>query len=314
MNVQGTEHVLRAARERGVGRVVHVSTLSVYGQTPDGRLDEQAPRQRSDEVYADSKREAEDLVFEHARRHGLSVSVVQPTVVYGPGAPAWTCGPIQKLSRGKMILVDNGEGFCNAVYVDDVIQAMILAAVRKEAAGEAFLVSARRPVTWKDFFGSYEKMIGAAATVPMTAEEAGRYLKKSRKDQNPVRLALRVPGEIGTALTKHPGLIRDLISSPATACLTGRCRPFLPRSIRTRGEKLASGRRRPDPGDPVCRDLPVAPLSEKEIRYYQAKTEVSIDKAQQLLGYVPIFELAEGMDLTEGWLEFTGFRGHHERS
>ncbi len=314
VNVQGTEHVLRAARERGVGRVVHVSTLSVYGQTPDGRLDERAPRQRSDEVYADSKREAEDLVFEHARRHGLSVSVVQPTVVYGPGAPAWTCGPIQKLSRGKMILVDNGEGFCNAVYVDDVIQAMILAAVRKEAAGEAFLVSARRPVTWKDFFGSYEKMIGAAATVPMTAEEAGRYLKKSRKDQNPVRLALRVPGEIGTALTKHPGLIRDLISSPATACLTGRCRPFLPRSIRTRGEKLASGRRRPDPGDPVCRDLPVAPLSEKEIRYYQAKTEVSIDKAQQLLGYVPIFELAEGMDLTEGWLEFTGFRGHHERS
>lgn len=311
VNVQGTEHVLRAALEQHVGLVVHVSTLSVYGQTPDGRLDERAERQRSDEVYADSKREAEALVFEYAHRYGLSVSVVQPTVVYGPGAPAWTCGPILKFSRGKMILVNNGEGLCNAVYVDDVIQAMVLAAVRKEAEGEAFLVSASRPVTWKDFFGSYEKMTGVAATVSMSAEEAGRYLKKTRKEQNPIRLALRVPGEIGTALTRHPGLIRDLVSLPATACLTGRCRPFLPGSIRRRGENLASGRRQPDPGEPVCRDLPVVPLSEEEIRYYQAKTEVSIDKAQRLLGYVPVFGLAEGMGLTERWLEFTGFGRHH---
>jgi nucleoside-diphosphate-sugar epimerase len=254
------------------------------------------------------------VVFDYVRLYGISASVIQPTVVYGPGAPAWTCGPILKLSRGKMILVNNGDGLCNAVYVDDVIQAMILAAVRKEAVGEAFLVSARRPVTWKEFFGFYEKMIGSAATVPMAADEAERYLKKSRKDQNPVRLALRLPGEIGAAFTKHPGLIRDLVSSPATACLTARCRPLLPQSLRVHGQTLVSGRRRPDPGVPVCRDLPVMPLSEEEIRYYQAKTEVSIDKAQQLLGYVPVFGLAEGMDLTARWLEFAGFGGDHDRS
>jgi len=314
VNVQGTEHVLRAAREQHVGRVVHVSTLSVYGQTHDGILDERAERRRSDEVYGDSKREAEDLVFDHVRRYGVSASIIQPTVVYGPGAPAWTCGPIQKFARGKMILVNNGDGICNAVYVDDVIQAMILAAVRKEAIGEAFLISARHPVTWKEFFGSYEKMIGAGATVSMTAEESERYLKKCQKEQNLIRLALRVPGEIGVALAKHPGLIHDLVSSPATGCLTGRCRSFLPQSVKRRGKALASERQCSDPGGHVCRDLPVMPLSEKEIRYYQAKTAVSIDRAQRLIGYVPVFGLAEGMDLTERWLEFTGFRGGHDRS
>jgi len=314
VNVQGTEHVLRAAREQHVGRVVHVSTLSVYGQTHDGILDERAERRRSDEVYGDSKREAEDLVFDHVRRYGVSASIIQPTVVYGPGAPAWTCGPIQKFARGKMILVNNGDGICNAVYVDDVIQAMILAAVRKEAIGEAFLISARHPVTWKEFFGSYEKMIGAGATVSMTAEESERYLKKCQKEQNLIRLALRVPGEIGVALAKHPGLIHDLVSSPATGCLTGRYRSFLPQSVKRRGKTLASERQCSDPGGHVCRDLPVMPLSEEEIRYYQAKTAVSIDRAQRLIGYVPVFGLAEGMDLTDRWLEFTGFRGGHDRS
>ncbi len=40
---------------------------------------------------------------------------------------------------GRVILVDGGHGLCNPVYVDDVVQALLLAAARKEAVGEHFL-------------------------------------------------------------------------------------------------------------------------------------------------------------------------------
>jgi len=64
------------------------------------------------------------------------------------------------LRSGLVVLVNGGDGLCNAVYVDDVVQAMLLAATAKEGAGERFLVSGPRPVTWREFYGAYEAMLG----------------------------------------------------------------------------------------------------------------------------------------------------------
>jgi len=61
----------------GVKRVVHTSTVTVYGDTPDGPLDESAPRKRTGFAYADSKIEAEETALGYLTR-GLSVAVVQP--------------------------------------------------------------------------------------------------------------------------------------------------------------------------------------------------------------------------------------------
>src|SRR5947207_8870495 len=60
VNAQGTRHVLDAALKHHVKRAVHTSTVTVYGETADGRLDESAPRRRTGFAYADSKIEAEE--------------------------------------------------------------------------------------------------------------------------------------------------------------------------------------------------------------------------------------------------------------
>lgn len=121
-----TRYVLDAALKNGA-RVVNVSTVAVYGATADGDLTEESPRPGGGDVYSDSKLEAEQLCKQYAQQHGLAASTVQPTVVYGPFGPAWTLRILGDLDNWRVILVDDGQGLCNAVYVDDVVQAMLLA-------------------------------------------------------------------------------------------------------------------------------------------------------------------------------------------
>ena len=80
-----------------------------------------------------------------------------------------------------MPLIDGGAGVCNAVYVDDVAEAVLLAAEREQAVGEAFLISGE-PITYRDFYERFARMVGGQRTVPMSADEAiDRWRKKRRR-------------------------------------------------------------------------------------------------------------------------------------
>ena len=67
--------------------------------------------------------------------------VLQPTVVYGPFGVTWTVRPLEQLQDGGLLLINGGTGVCNAVYVDDVVDAMVRASTAPSAHGEAFLIS-----------------------------------------------------------------------------------------------------------------------------------------------------------------------------
>ncbi len=170
VNVDGTRNVLEAALASGAARVVHLSTVMVYGVPDDGTLDETAPRRRCGDRYADTKLEAEELVLRYHHDRGLPVSVIQPTAVYGPFAPSWTERVLKQLTTGLVPLVNGGSGVLNTVYVDDAADAVLLAAVREEAVGEAFLISGAA-VTYGEFYGRFERMLGEVRTVPLSEEE-----------------------------------------------------------------------------------------------------------------------------------------------
>lgn len=149
--VDGIRHVVAAALAARVPRLVHLSTLSAYGHLTTEEITEDSPRRKTGVLYADTKLEAEEIVLHAHRRQGLAGAVIQPTVVYGPFGGWWTAGQIDRLRRGRFALADDGAGACNAVYVDDVVQAAFLAAVADDAVGQTFLVSGLEPVTWKEY-------------------------------------------------------------------------------------------------------------------------------------------------------------------
>jgi len=294
VNREGTRRLLEAAAGAGVGRAVHLSTLMVYGRTPDGDLTEEAPRRRSGEVYADSKRAAERIALDFARRGRLPVAVLQPTAVYGPWGGVWTARVLDALRTGRVILVDGGEGLANHVFVDDLMSAMLLAAVEPAAVGEAFLVSSAEPVTWRDFYGRFEEMLGAPGTVAMTAAEARAYWRRFRRSRP------HVPAVLLAAVRGDRELRDELFATPELVALRERASTVLPESWqRSIKERLGEGGDGDPPGGRT--EPPIHPLSPREIDFYRARTRVRIDKARRLLGYRPAWDLEAGMAMTGRW-------------
>lgn len=289
VNTEGTRRVLAAARKAGVARIVYLSTLMVYGRTADGDLDETAPRRRFGNPYSDSKLEAERI----ALSSGLPVAVLQPTAVYGPYGGVWTEAVLRTLKTGRQILVDGGEGLANAVYVDDLVSAMLLAAVEEAAVGEAFLISGEEPVAWRELFGRFARMLGGEPrTVDMTEAEALAYWRRSRRQR---------PRALGEALRilKQEQRIRERIERTREVLwLREKASAVLPESWQQRIKaRLGSGGRPATPD----RELPIHPLSPELIAFFRARTRVRIDKARRSLGYEPAFDFETGMDLTERW-------------
>jgi dihydroflavonol-4-reductase len=131
-NVDGTRHVLDAARAAGAARIVYTSTVGALGIPKDGRPgDETTPVSLADMVgpYKASKFVAEEVAREFAAR-GAPVVIVNPSAPVGPWdvKPTPTGQMIVDFLRGKMVAsLDTG---LNIAHVRDVARGHILAAER----------------------------------------------------------------------------------------------------------------------------------------------------------------------------------------
>jgi len=303
VNVEGTRAVLDAALATGARRVVHVSTMVVYGIGIEGLLDERAPTRRTGVSYADTKREAEILAFEYVRRHGAPVTVIQPTAVYGPNAPSWTERVIQAMKTGLIPLVDGGGGLANPVYIDDLADAMLLAATRDEAVGEAFLIASGERVTWRDFYGRYEAMLGMDATIDMSQAEAKALYARSQVRRPWLAADLLTLLREDVALRRRLFKTRELAT---VARLLGPARRPLASLFRPRGNQRINGLAKSGTGTTEQVGRRPQPVHPKQVDFLAAKTDVSIEKARRLIGYQPGFDLDAGMSLTESWARWAG--------
>ena len=138
INVEGTRALLSACAASGVERVVHLSSLSVYGLGQHRGTDESAPLRYSGDAYIDSKIDAERMVRVAADRDGLQVVVVRPGFIYGPGDLRFLPKLLDALGRRQFVYVGDGSKLLNLSYVDDVARAMCLAAGEPRAVGEAY--------------------------------------------------------------------------------------------------------------------------------------------------------------------------------
>jgi nucleoside-diphosphate-sugar epimerase len=138
VNVEGTRALLAACSAAGVERVVHLSSLSVYGIGQHRGTDESASLRYSGDAYIDSKIDAERMVQFAGERDGLPVVIVRPGFVYGPGDRRFLPKLLDALRRRQFAYVGDGSKLLNLSYVDDVARAMLLAAGEPAAAGRAY--------------------------------------------------------------------------------------------------------------------------------------------------------------------------------
>ena len=296
VNIEGTRNILNSSVSAKVDRFIYLSTISVYGATPDGDLSESAPKHHSGDEYSESKLEAEELVLRYYREGSLPMVILQPTVVYGPWAPVWTIFPLQQLKTGKVILVNGGNGFSNAVYVDDLISAILLATKEPAAVGHTFIISGGSPYPWSDFFGFYEKMLGRKATMEYSTKILLKMVKKKPKSNNTFN-------QIRSALKRHPGVINGIVNLPVMAVPSKlACKIFSPSFLTSVRDRLTGTYNLPF----NCNNGSIHSLSMEQAHFFAKKTLFRNDKAKSILGYAPKFSMEQGMKLTEQWARWAG--------
>ena len=294
-DVEGVRHLVDAAGSAGA-RLVQVSSLAVYDLPRDGDVTERTGDARPGDPYADGKLAGERLALELGRSRSVPVTVLQPTVVDGPFATVHASDILDELRTGRMTLVDEGRGICNAVYVDDVVSALLLAAVSARAPGERFLISGPEHPTWAEFFGGFARMLGAEdRLVPMSSAEAHALWASSRR-------APWLASEAMTLFRRDKTLRKRLLGTREGRWLRAVAERLVPGRVRA-AEQWAE----PDsateagPAEP-----PLGPLRPWLIDYLGKRARVRIDKARELLGYRPEFSLQAGLTLTEAWARWAG--------
>ena len=126
VNALGTKHVLDAAARGGAGRVVHLSSVTVFGFAfPDG-VDETHPTRPNGVPYVDTKVASEALVLRAHAAGDVPCAIVRPGDVYGPRSRPWTLLPVQEIRRRRFVLPARGRGVFSPVFIDNLVDGVVV--------------------------------------------------------------------------------------------------------------------------------------------------------------------------------------------
>jgi nucleoside-diphosphate-sugar epimerase len=160
-NVTGTRNLLSACVAASVRRFVHLSTTDVYGHPGRPRIDETYTTTRFSNWYAQTKLDAEREVRRAEAASALDAVILRPATVYGPGSKD-VIGEIARAIQSRhMLLVDRGRAVAGLCYVENLVDAAVLALAHEAAPGSAFNVSDGLVVTWRQLAADLADGLGS---------------------------------------------------------------------------------------------------------------------------------------------------------
>ncbi len=145
VNVEGTRTVLAIARASGVKRLVHISssTLAFEGKDRVGIRESDLMPKKPLGKYARSKRLAEEVVRE---ARGIETVILRPRAIFGPGDTVILPRLLAMARTGRLRIIGEGKNRADLTYIDNVVDAVILARDVPAAAGETFFLSNDDPI------------------------------------------------------------------------------------------------------------------------------------------------------------------------
>jgi nucleoside-diphosphate-sugar epimerase len=160
--LKSAEAAYRAAARAGVRRLVYLSSTVVYGNAPPiGTHDDSELLAEQAFEYNVAKVRAEQKLRELRADGAVEVVTLRPAIVFGPRSTWFSANIAQDLLGGRAFLVDDGAGVCNTVYVDNLIEAMWLAANSNGVVNQDFIITDGERVTWRDLYWSVAKAVNA---------------------------------------------------------------------------------------------------------------------------------------------------------
>ena len=160
-NYQGTRNIIDACVEHGTKRLIHCSTIGIVSSVKNPPADETTEVSPGD-TYQDSKCAAEFDVINLSKEKGLAATVIRPCAIYGPGD--WRLLKIFKMiAKKRFLFFGNGKAYYHMVYIDDLVDAFLLASEKPEAVGEVFIIGGEKYITLNEL----AEYIAAEFNVPV---------------------------------------------------------------------------------------------------------------------------------------------------
>jgi 2-alkyl-3-oxoalkanoate reductase len=271
--------VYEAARLAGVRRIVYLSSSSVHGLTPGLSTNEETPLfDNQPFAYNNAKVRAEKLWAKVRPTGKVEVVGLRPSVVFGPRS-RWCSDVAEQALQGTTYLIHKGNGICNTIYIDNLIEAIVHAAQATAVDGQYFLVRDSEQVTWKDFYEPILKAFGSGLENVHQVDEP--EFQPSWKD--------RLAG------LRHSPLVKMI-------------KPLSPRVAIRMGKAALSAVPTPvEPSPWASAGKPQPQVTAEMSALQQCLWQMPCGKAEKLLGYKPKIGFAEGMERSIGWLKFAGY-------
>jgi dihydroflavonol-4-reductase len=177
VNIEGTRNVCEAfVRQKTRKRIVYVSSLSAAGpsEKEEPLSEEMAPRPVS--FYGQTKLGGEEVVRSYQKK--IKTVILRPGAVYGPREKD-ILEYFKMVKRGLVLIPGDGSLKVSFVYVDDLVQAILLAGRSVKAPGNTFFVSDGKSYTWEDYSWGIAKAFHKSFRVfhvPMPLVRGAAYL------------------------------------------------------------------------------------------------------------------------------------------
>jgi len=159
VNVGATLALLEAAKQAGVRRFVHCSSVGVIGDVEYPPADE-ATLCHPANIYERTKLLGERAALDFALRTGFPVVVVRPAWVYGPRCPR-TAKLFRTISKGRFPIFGSGKNMRHPVYISDMIQGLELCADTPNIDGEVFIIAGPVPLQSRELVNAISKELKA---------------------------------------------------------------------------------------------------------------------------------------------------------
>ena len=216
----GSGKLYEAAAVAGA-RVVVTTSICAYGDAiAKGLCREDTVRGRHQGPYGRAKQAQEDLAFRAAEEHGLAVTIVRPSNVYGIGSRPWVEGLAAGLRAGVVPVVGEGSGNAGLVHVENVVDALLRIGEREDTVGRVYNVCDGLDTSWRRYMDDIADCAGASAPVAVPREELYEAAVGNEDPEtltppkNPAILPLEVLNLIGSDNRFDTAALRALGWSP----------------------------------------------------------------------------------------------------
>lgn len=308
----GTRTVLAAAIDEEVDDFVHMSSAAVHGHDIHGILREESPQQ-PDTPYARWKADAERTVTTMTDQTRLSPTVFRPFIVYGPGSQFVT-EPLAAIESGA-VLANGGEGAVNQIYVDNLVDAILLALSDPGARGETFLLSDNEDITWRRYYEDLSAFLDSPPPIRDVSRRSVRMQNSVQYAADSVLPPFVAIKEILTSEEVQRTVAEEARRMPWAMGMFSRLPPGVRASLQRfffgdGGTLLPEEDRRANGGVEATYEVP----SQRYAKLHSSTGRVSNRKVTEVLGWEQRISYPESIELLEAWVNHAEVASVNSRS